>query len=200
MDDYVADADNGATGYRLATTNSSIVNNVAGESTFGLDGGLYDGEGAWTGSCNNGGMKWIEGPGADIATKFSCYAEQPKSPCTNCSDIGKERPLDTIKMFIEKHSPGGINDGFYDQSGSLLVVVILTDEDDDASESLTTPTEAKALLDQFAGGEERYVVVTIAGPLSGGCSSAFGDAAPAPLLHEFTGMVPNGVHGRHLPR
>ena len=55
--------------------------------------------------------------------------------------------------------------------------------------------EAKAMLDTFAGGEDRYVVVTVAGPQSGSCNSAFGDAAAAPILHEFTNSVPNGVMG-----
>lgn len=195
MDDYIADPDSGALNYRLGTTNSSIVNNMAGQSTFGLDGALYDGEGGFFNTCENGGQKWVDGPGAGVAETFACYAEQPKSPCSNCTDIGKERPLDTIKYFIEKASLGGVNDGFYGGEESLLVIVILTDEDDDSSESLTSPAEAKALLDQFSGGEDRYVVVSIAGPQSGGCDSAFGSASAAPLLHEFTGLVPNGVMG-----
>jgi hypothetical protein len=195
MDDYVADPESGASAYRFGTTNSSIVNNNAGQSTMGLDGALFDGNGGFFSDCDNGGAKWIDGPGADVVEDFSCYAGNPKSGCSSCSDIGKERPLDTIKYFIEKAGPGGVNDGFYGGDESLLVVVILTDEDDDTSESLTGSAEAKALLDDFAGGEERYVVVSIAGPQAGGCDSAFGSATAAPVLHEFTGMVPNGVMG-----
>src|SRR5690606_37315167 len=44
LDDYVADPHNGASGYRLGVTNSSIVDNADGQSTMGLDGALFDGD------------------------------------------------------------------------------------------------------------------------------------------------------------
>lgn len=195
LDDYIADPMSGATSYRIGVTNSSFVQNAEGMSSFGLDGALYDGEANFGGSCGLGGVPWIDGPAPDVTTKFACIGRQPKSPCSSCTDIGKERPLDAIEGFVDKAAPGGVNDGFFRGENSLLVVVILTDEDDDANNSTTTPAQTKAALDAFASGEDRYVVVTIAGPESTSCDSAFGSADAAPTLHAFTNMVPNGYLG-----
>ena len=196
LDDYIADPNTAAVAYRLGLTNSSIVNNADGQSTFGLDGALYDGQGGGIApNCDFMGKLWIDGPGPSVSDAFSCAAPLPKSSCNNCTDIGKERPLDTINMFIEKSAPGQVNEGFYRGEESLFVIVILTDEDDDAMNTTTTPAQTKMALDTFVDGEERYVVVTIAGPQNGGCQSNFGDAAAAPILHQFTGSVPNGVLG-----
>jgi hypothetical protein len=195
LDDYIADPNTAATAYRLGLTNSSIVDNLDGQSSFGLDGALYDGAGGFGPDCNFMGKLWIDGPAPSVSDSFSCAAPLPKSDCNSCTDIGKERPLDTIEMFIEKSAPAMVNEGFYRGAESLFVVVILSDEDDDASNSTTTPAQTKAALDTFADGEERYVVVTIAGPQNGGCDSNFGSAAAAPTLHEFTNAVPNGVLG-----
>jgi hypothetical protein len=195
LDNYLADPNTAATAYRLGLTNSSIVDNLEGQSSFGLDGALYDGQGGFGPDCNFMGELWINGPSASVSEAFSCAAPLPKSDCMSCTDIGKERPLDTIEMFIEKSAPAQVNEGFYRGAESLFVVVILTDEDDDAINTTTTPAQTKAALDAFAEGEERYVVVTIAGPQNGGCDSNFGSAAAAPLLHEFTNSVPNGVLG-----
>ena len=195
LDAYVDDPQKGALGYRLGVTNSSIVNNAGGQSTMGLDGALFGGDNIFDPDCDLMGKLWIDGPGPAVTDTFSCLAPSPKSGCQNCTDLGKERPLDTIEMFIEKSAPGGINDGFYRGDDSLLVVVILTDEDDDKDNTTTTPAQTKAALDEFTGGEERYVLVTIAGPQNMSCDSAFGSAAPAPTLHAFTGMAPNGLMG-----
>lgn len=195
LDGYVNDPQNAATGYRLGVTNSSIVNNVEGQSTMGLDGALFGGDNLFGPDCDLGGKLWIDGPGPAVTSTFSCLAPNPKSSCNNCVDLGKERPLDTIEMFIEKSAPGGINEGFYRGDDSLLVVVILTDEDDDMVNTTTTPAQTKMKLDEFTGGEERYVVVTIAGPQNMGCDSAFGSADAAPTLHAFTGLVPDGLMG-----
>jgi hypothetical protein len=197
LDEYLADPDTAATSYRLGLTNSSIVNNLEGQSTFGLDGALYDGQGGggFFPNCDMMGKLWIDGPAPTVASTFSCAAPTPKSDCQSCTDIGKERPLDTIEMFVEKAAAGGVNDGFYRGEESLFVIVILTDEDDDANNTLTTPAQTKAVLDEFTDGEERYVIVTIAGPQNGSCDSNFGSAAAAPTLHEFTNAVPNGLLG-----
>ena len=198
LDEYIADPNTAATAYRLGLTNSSIVNNAEGQSTFGLDGALYDGQGGgglFGPNCEMMGKLWIDGPAPTVADTFSCAAPQPKSGCNSCTDIGKERPLDTIEMFVEKSAVGGVNEGFYRGAESLFVVVILTDEDDDANNTTTTPAQTKMVLDQFADGEERYVIVTIAGPQNGGCNSNFGSAAAAPVLHQFTNAVPNGLLG-----
>lgn len=196
LDDYLADPNTAAVAYRLGLTNSSIVNNADGQSTFGLDGALYDGQGGGIApNCDFMGKLWIDGPGPSVSDTFSCAAPLPKSDCNSCTDIGKERPLDTIEMFIEKHAPGQVNEGFYRGDDSLFVVVILTDEDDDVMNTTTTPAQTKAALDTFVGGEERYVIVTISGPQNGGCQSNFGDAAAAPTLHQFTNLAPNGFLG-----
>ncbi|HLT38474.1 MAG TPA: hypothetical protein VK034_19440 [Enhygromyxa sp.] len=197
LDQYIADPNTAATAYRIGLTNSSIVNNLEGMSSFGLDGALYDGQGGggFFPNCDMMGKLWIDGPAPGVAQTFSCAAPTPKSACNNCSDIGKERPLDTIEMFVEKAAPGGVNEGFYRGAESLLVIVILTDEDDDANNTTTTPAQTKAALDEFTDGEERYVIVTIAGPQNSGCNSNFGSASSAPILHEFTNSVPNGLLG-----
>ena len=197
LDDYIANPDNAATSYRLGLTNSSIVSNLEGESTFGLDGALYDGQGGggFFPNCDMMGKLWIDGPAPGVADTFSCAAPNPKSDCSNCTDIGKERPLDTIEMFVDKSGAGGVNEGFYRGDESLLVIVLLTDEDDDAVNTTTTPAQTKAVLDEFVDGEERYVIVNISGPQAGGCDSNFGSASAAPILHEFTSLVPNGLQG-----
>lgn len=190
LDDYVSDPENGALGYRIGVTNSS---HQADGSTTGLDGEL-DGTGGLGGSddCGTGGKKWLEGPDPDLATNFPCLANNPTACSGSCSDLGVERPLDSIVGFIDKSAPGGPNEGFYRGDESLLVIVTLTDEDDQSSVS---PAGAKMQLDAFTQGEERYVIVTVAGQQNSGCNSAFGDAAAAPRLHEFTNAVPNGLMG-----
>lgn len=192
MDDYIADPGNSAMGYRLGVTNSTIVNNGIDQSTMGLDGELFAGKPT---DCGTGGTPWLEGPAPGITANFSCLAPNPQSDCLACTDFGHERPLDAIEAFIDKSAPGGVNEGFYQGDNALLVIVLLTDEDDDAAYSTTDPPVTKAALDEFASGEERYVIVTISGPSMGSCNSAFGSASAAPRLHELTGLVPNGLQG-----
>ncbi|WP_434427389.1 hypothetical protein [Nannocystis pusilla] len=195
LDAYVGDPGNQAMGYRLGVTNSSIVANKAGKSSMGLDGALFDGDNLFDDDCDMGGKLWIDGPDPSVASTFSCVAPDPKSSCNLCTDLGRERPLDAIEMFLAKAAPGGVNDGFYRGDASLLVIVLLTDEDDDVDNTTTTPAGTKAALDKFTGGDQRYVVVTIAGPKDIACDSSFGSADPAPTLHTFTSMVPNGMLG-----
>jgi len=190
LDDYVADPSKGALGYRLGVTNSSFQEDG---STTGLDGGLVNNGGfAGQDDCGTGGTRWLDGPTPGIAENFTCLADNPKA-CTNtCSDLGTERPLDAMVGFADKHAPGEVNEGFYRGEESLLVIVTLTDEDD---QSVISPAGAKAELDAFTQGEDRYVIVSVAGRENMGCSSAFGDASAAPRLHEFTTSVPNGLMG-----
>jgi len=190
LDDYVADPSKGALGYRLGVTNSSFQSDG---STTGLDGGLVNNGGFAGGDdCGTGGVRWLDGPAAGIAENFTCLADNPKACTNSCTDLGAERPLDAMMGFIDKHANGEVNEGFYRGDESLLVIVTLTDEDD---QSTISPAGAKAGLDAFTQGEERYVLVTVAGPQNMGCTSAFGDAAAAPRLNELTSSVPNGLMG-----
>ena len=192
LDDYVANND--AMGYRVGVTNSSINADYDGcTTTMGFDGALTaSGGGFGQDDCGTMGTPWLDGPDPSIAANFSCLAQNPIPPGGG-SDCGKERPLGVIERFIEKAAPGGVNDGFYRGDDSLLVIVNLTDEDEDQQYTDTTPAQTKAALDAFAAGEERYVVVNIAGPEA--CSSAFGQAIEATVLKEFTDLVPNGMFG-----
>lgn len=189
LDAYVNDPSNGALGYRLGATNSS---HQADGSTTGLDGELASGPAFGSGDCGTMGVPWLEGPAPGLPQNFKCLADNPQACHDSCSDLGVERPLDSMMGFIEKSAAGGPNDGFYRGEASLLVIVTLTDEDD---QSTVSPAEAKAQLDAFTQGAERYVTVTVAGRQNSGCSSAFGEASPAPRLHEFTGLVSNGLAG-----
>ncbi len=190
LDNYVNDPAKGALGYRLGATNSS---HQEDGSTTGLDGALVNNGGAFgNDDCGTGGNYWLDGPAPNLATDFPCLANNPRACTNSCSDYGVERPLDSIMGFIEKSAPGQVNDGFYRGDESLLVIVTLTDEDD---QSTVSPAQAKAALDAFTQGEDRYVIVTVAGPQGSGCESAFGEATPAPRLHEFTNSVSNGLMG-----
>jgi len=186
LDDYVA-ADDTFAEYRIGVTNSSINADWGdGPTTMGMDGALHDGD-VWGGDCELGAMPWIDAPAVGVADKFSCVADNPIPPGGG-TDLGHEMPFYTLQMFGEKLTDGQANEGFYRKDeDSLLVIVILTDEDEDDF-SPVTPAMAKANLDAIAGGEERYVVVTIAGPEA--CDSAFGSAADAVKLQEFTDLVP----------
>lgn len=186
LDDFVADPARGVMGYRLGVTNSSFQSDG---STTGMDGALHTENGA----CGTGANPWLEGPAPGIADNFSCLANNPRACGNSCADLGRERPLDTMMAFADKHAVGEPNQGFYRGAESLLVIVTLTDEDDHSEP--TTAAQTKARLDTFAQGEERYVVVTIAGPANRGCTSAFGDADATPRLSGFTNSVPNGYFG-----
>lgn len=196
LDDLVADPGRRLTGYRIGVTNSTIVDNGAGgDSTLGLDGRLYGGGGGGFFGCDDTfDPPWIDGPGNSVAADLNCLVDTPVSGPSG-TDVGKERPLDALEYFISGHGPGGPNDGFYRRDEALFVVVNLTDEDDDEMYSTTTPDQTKARLDEFVQGEERVVVVTVAGPQDHSCDSDFGSASPAPVLHGFTGSVPNGLMG-----
>ncbi len=190
LDDYVNDPSSGALGYRVGVTNSSFQEDG---STTGLNGAL-DNTGGIFGDdpCGTNGKRWLDGPAPGIAANFSCLASRPAA-CTNvCADNGRERALDAIVGFVDKQAPGDVNEGFYRGEDSLLVVVTLTDDDD---KSNVSPAGAIAALDAFAKGEDRYVVVTVAGPANTGCTSDFGEAYAAPRLHEFTTAASKGMMG-----
>jgi hypothetical protein len=196
LDAYVSQPDT-ASSYRIGVTNSS--HNDDG-STMGMDGELASAslplQGFGVQDCLDVAQPWIDGPAADVTEKFSCIAQRPvQEGLNNLSDFGHERPLMTTEIFLEKSTDGGVNSGFHQGAESMLVVVNLTDEDEDQDFTNTTPAATKAALDAFAGGEERYVAVTIAGPGPGSCDSDFGSAIEATHLKEFTDLVPNGYFG-----
>jgi len=186
LDDYVADPSKGALGYRLGVTNSSFQSDG---STTGLDGSLYGDPTCGTTT----GAAWLDGPAPNIADNFGCLADLPRACGNTCSDNGRERPLDTMAWFADKNATGQPNEGFYRGAGSLFAIVTLTDEDDHSEP--TVPAQTKTRLDSFAGGEDRYVIVTIAGQQNSGCVSALGEANAAPRLHEFTNMVTHRMVG-----
>ena len=190
LDDHVA-ANNGFSGYRIGVTNSSVNRTINGcTTTMGFEGRLFDGNGG----CGLGADPWIEGPSPDAKNQFACLAIDP-IPAGGGTDCGHEVPLEVIEKFGAELAPGKANEGFYDKdANSLLVVVIPTDEDEDPA-SLSNPAQAKAFLDQLAGGEDRYGVVVIAGPGPGDCMGAFGDAIYAEKLQAFANLVPNGFFG-----
>lgn len=192
LDDYVTEGN--ALGYRLGVTNSSINQDYGGcSTTMGFDGALTSSGGLFGQSdCDTGGTPWLDGPAPGIAESFSCLAENPIPPGGG-SDCGHERPLGVMERFVTESAPGGANDGFYRGDDALLVIVNLTDEDEDQAYTDTNPAQTKAALDVLAGGEDRYVAVSIAGPDA--CESAFGEAIAADVLHEFTDLVPNGLFG-----
>jgi len=195
LDEFVA-RDDTAAGYRVGVTNSSINGVYDGpcETTMGLDGSLFRGVDA----CVLPGDPWIAGPGTGVAETFACLGDNPIAGAGmsgSHSDCGKEMPLEVIQRFGARLAPGGDNEGFYRRDDqSLLAIVLLTDEDEDAA-SAATPESAKAYLDALTGGEDRYVVVTVAGPGPGDCESAFGEADEATILRDFTSRVPNSVFG-----
>ena len=188
LDEYVAGTE--ALGYRIGATNSS---HTKDDSTRGLDGALVNSGGiSGMEDCGTGGAYWLDGPAPGLDANFPCLANESSAPCDFCSDNGVERPLDSMMGFIDKIAAGGVNNGFYRGAESLLVIVTLTDEDD---QSEATPEETKAALDALTQGEERYVIVSVAGRQDAGCESAFGDAIAAPRLHQFTNSVTNGLMG-----
>lgn len=63
MDEYSADTGNGAQGYRLGVTKSTIVDNGIDQSTMGLDGRLFAGR---QDDCGTGTTPWLEGPDAEL--------------------------------------------------------------------------------------------------------------------------------------
>jgi len=191
LDEYVS-ADDTFAEYRVGVTNMSINGTFDScTTTMGFDGELFDGD-SWSGDCGLGVDPWIDGPAPDMSTKFSCLAENP-IPSGGGTDCGAEMPLEVVNQFSQKCAEGEVNDGFYRKDEeSLLVIVLLTDEDEDSA-SPATPAIAKAALDELAGGEDRYVVVAIAGPDE--CTSEFGEAIEAVKVKEFIDLVPNGFFG-----
>ena len=196
LDDYIGSSET-FTEYRVGVTNNSI-NGVFGEceTNGGLDGDLYDGSSPLGGECDIGPDPWLDGPDAELSDKFTCMAAEPYPDISSLVDCGHEMPLTVIEMFGDKLEMGMPNEGFYRKyESSLLVIVALTDEDEDQEYSSATPAGTKAYLDELTGGDDRYVVVAIAGEQEGGCVSAFGNAVEAVVLKQFIELVPNGFFG-----
>ncbi len=138
-------------------------------------------------ACGLGSHPWVDGPADDVVTKFACMAE------VGTNGSGQEKPFVTVQEALgTKAESGQINNGFYrENQASLLVVVIITDEDD---RSEVQAVEVKDFLTELTGGQNRYVVVGIAGPQM--CSSAFGDAEEAIKIKELIDLVEdNGFFG-----
>ncbi len=172
--------------YHVGVTTVGCTRTYSGGSQIGPDGELYGQD-----VCGLGDP-WINGPGDDMVDQFNCTA------LVGTGGEGHEMPFAAMEGALgEKSAPGGPNDGFYrkDQQ-SLLVVVMISDEDDCSvdnggnirldlnsncapalSTGIYTIPRVKQLLDDFTGGEGRYVVVGIAGGAS--CNPLFGDAANA---------------------
>jgi hypothetical protein len=132
----------------------------------GMDGELVE----------EAGQRWIDGPGnqSEIVSWFSAAAN------LGTSGPSYEMPLHGMGLAIAKDQPGETNDGFF-RDNSLAIVVIITDEDDCSTyennftitsdncmgppqHEFLEPLETyKAFLDEKFGGEDKYVVVTIAG-------------------------------------
>ncbi len=154
---------------------------------------------------------WIDGPGPEVSSDFSCAAG------VGTGGSGTEMPFAALQLALgDRMAPGSRNEGFYRKDeNSLLVVVIITDEDDcsvanggtvtttlaggsDCDENrsigLYEVEETKLFLDDVTGGPGRYVVVGIGGQKV--CSSAFGEAAHARRLHRLVDLCADyGVHG-----
>lgn len=158
---------------------------------------------------------WLESTDSNVTDKFSCMAQ------VGTMGSGTEMPFAALEAALGtdgnyKSRPGGPNEGFYRKNAdSLLVVVIITDEDDcsiekngvmyrstngaadcneNKSKGLYVTEDIKKFLDNLTGGEDRYVVVGIAGPKD--CTSDFGSAINAKRVKDLVELVgDNGVFG-----
>ncbi len=154
---------------------------------------------------------WIDGPGPDVSSDFSCAAG------VGTGGSGTEMPFAALQLALgDKMASGAPNEGFYRKNeNSLLAIVIITDEDDcsvnnggtiattlaggsDCDETksigLYNVEDTQIFLDGITGGAGRYVLVGIGGQSV--CSSAFGDAAHAKRLHRLVDLCADyGVHG-----
>ena len=159
------------------------------------------------GDCTPPPLKYIVGPGDDVADQFACIAE------LGVSGFAEEMPLEAIRrgMTTGPSAQDGNDDGHIDdenegflRSDALFVALIITDEDDQ-SRADTYPEsfqedfswdEGAADLDLYIDeylkikpSYEYMVFGLIAGPPDQSCSSDYGGASSAPRLHEFLEMV-----------
>ncbi len=200
--------------YKIGVTTIGILrtykeNGTDMTSAFGgteLDDGLLLGQD--TPPAPNCGLTdpWLEGPGPGVVDTFNCMAS------VGLTGTVVEMPLAVIQEALgPKLETGSSNEGFYSSGGdSLLVIVIITDEDDcsienggqmtvsakgasDCNEAssigLYPPMETKEFLDDLTGGQDRYVLVTIAAEQQ--CVSEFGKADTAPRLKELVALCGN---------
>lgn len=139
--------------------------------------------------------RWVERNDPDADETFSCLAE------VGTGGPSIEMPLESLKLALNDRVTDGTNTGFL-RPDALLAVVILTDEDDCSREDdnfsitddvcITMPgvkpiADYKAMIDNVAGGANRWATAVIAGDKA--CSSSFGDASDAQRLKQFVNLV-----------
>jgi hypothetical protein len=157
-------------------------------------------------ACGLGPKPWLEGPGADVATKFSCMAS------VGTDGPGREMPFAALEFALGDQSALGMpNEGFYRAGqNTLLAVVLITDEDDcsvveggtivtslasgiacddGASIGLYEEADVATYLDDLTGGPGRSVVAAVAGPGPDSCNSAFGKAIYALRIDNFIDLL-----------
>ncbi|MCP4678853.1 MAG: hypothetical protein GY854_25870 [Deltaproteobacteria bacterium] len=205
LDTYQGSASNDFA-YRLGVTDTEVKRSF---TTGGFPMNQNGANGALLGKIKCGLEEvWIDGPGPDVSTDFSCAAR------VGTLGGGLEMPFAAIEAALGQQSLYGGNQGFYRKDEeSLLVVIMITDEDDcsvenggviaspggvgcneAASQKMYTVEFMKEFLDNLTGGVGRYVVIGIAGPNS--CSSQFGDALEAKRIKDLVEMVsPYGSFG-----
>lgn len=175
------------TGYRVGVTNT-VVNETYGgcDANAGLDGALTS-EGI-AGDCTPG-APWLDGPGIDYMS-FECLARRPLATDGE-EHCAVSRPLGAIERFVGAAGEGGANDGFNHGDDALFVVAMISATDENQTWTDTTPAQTKAVLDAFAGGDDRYAVVTLAGDRA--CQVDGEPVEEAVALKSFTQMATNGT-------
>jgi hypothetical protein len=201
------------TPYRVGVTTTAVNRSYKEEipifniptpmSTFGEDGVLQG-----LGKCTGMVDPWIDGPGPDVTSLFSCSA------LVGTDGSATEMPFAGMEAALEKQSAAGMpNEGFYRKDeDSLLVVVLITDEDDCSvvpggvtkvpltgssscgGPGIYDPEDMFQFLIDLTGGEGRFVVVGIAGPKA--CDSPFGNADNAKRVNQLIDLCGEyGVQG-----
>ncbi len=201
--------------YRVGVTTSGVNREWNMTPPVGFSFGQADGALVGKTSCGLADP-WIDSGDAganELAEDFSCMAK------VGMDGSAYEMHFAALELALGTRSgPGGPNEGFYRRDHqSLLVVVMITDEDDCSIEQdgfmgigtttgrtcneqtsigLYTPAQTKTYLDTVALGEDRYVVVGIAGPGPGTCNTIDGDAIYAERIRKLVDLThPNSAFG-----
>jgi hypothetical protein len=183
----------GVVDYRVGVTTTSF-----GTSFFGLSVPAEDGELL---KSPDMATAWLARGEADLAARFATLAT------VGTEGSGDEQPLRAAREAVTSRVSDGKNAAFF-RKDALLAIVVITDEDDGSSDATggipilgdlgpSTPVaDIKGAIDNATGGSGRWAAAVIAGRQVGGCQSAYGDAADAERLREFTGLLgANGVMG-----